>query len=155
MPVHTLATSMFLPLARDRVFAFFSDASNLARITPPEMGFQICTSGPIEMSAGTVIEYRVRVFGLPLRWRSLISRWEPEHEFVDEQIRGPYKSWIHTHRFLEQPGGTLIEDDVCYAMPFGPLGEMMHPLVKRQLKKIFQYRQTATEKILLGEHRPS
>jgi ligand-binding SRPBCC domain-containing protein len=153
---YVLEKTMFLPLSREQVFDFFSDAGNLARITPPGMGFQIKTPGPIEMRAGTRIEYRIRVFGLPLTWRSLISRWDPPNEFVDEQLRGPYRQWIHTHRFRDhvdpvRGAGTLIEDEVRYRIPGGPLGRLLHPLVRRELEHIFRFRQTAIEAILLGD----
>jgi ligand-binding SRPBCC domain-containing protein len=108
------------------------------------------------MRAGTRIEYRIRVFGLPLTWRSLISRWDPPNEFVDEQLRGPYRQWIHTHRFRDhvdpvRGAGTLIEDEVRYRIPGGPLGRLLHPLVRRELEHIFRFRQTAIEAILLGD----
>lgn len=150
-----LATTMFLPLPREQVFGFFSEAANLARITPPKMGFQIKTPGPIEMGQGTRIEYRVRVFGLPLTWLSLISGWDPPHEFVDEQLKGPYRQWIHTHRFRDhvdpQRGpGTLIEDLVRYRLPGGLLGRLVHPLVRRELGQIFRFREASINEILLG-----
>jgi ligand-binding SRPBCC domain-containing protein len=151
---HLLQASMFLPLPREQVFAFFSDAGNLARITPPAMGFKIATPGPIEMHARTEIDYRIRVFGLPMRWRSLISRWEPCDVFVDEQLAGPYKSWVHTHRFRDcddaRGKGTLIDDEVRYELPFGPLGALGLIMVRRQLDSIFRFRQQAIEHILLG-----
>lgn len=155
---YVLEKSMFLPLPRAQVFEFFAEAANLARITPPAMGFQIMTPGPIEMRAGTQIEYRIRVFGLPLTWRSLISRWEPPSVFVDEQLKGPYRQWIHTHRFCDhvdpqRGAGTLIEDQVRYRIPGGSLGRFAHPLVRRELERIFRYRQTAIDFILLNTGR--
>src|SRR5215813_12904371 len=88
--MHTLTTSMRLPRARDQVFAFFAKASNLERITPPELGFEIVTPQPIHLSAGTRIDYRLRLFGIPLTWQSEIQRWDPPEVFVDVQRRGPY-----------------------------------------------------------------
>ena len=139
-----LRATQTVPVPRAELFPFFADARNLARITPAEMGFEIITPGTIEMRVGTLIDYRIRVMGVPLRWKTVISRWDPPHEFVDEQLRGPYAEWIHRHRFTETAsGGTLMEDEVRFRLPFGPLGAIGAPFVRWQLRRIFGYRRTA------------
>jgi len=149
--MHTLITSMSLPLARDQVFAFFAEATNLERIAPPELGFEMVTPQPIHLSEGTYIEYRLHLFGIPLTWHSEIQRWNPPEEFVDVQRRGPYKHWVHTHRFREEQGVTIIEDEVQYALPYAPLGELVYPLVRLQLQRIFRYRQHAIQAYFCGD----
>lgn len=143
--VHLLQRRQRIELPIDRVFAFYGDAHNLERITPPWLGFEVTTPHPIEMGAGTLIEYRLRLHRVPVRWRTRIEVWEPPHRFVDVQIKGPYSLWEHTHTFEEdRPGATVIEDRVRYSMTVGPFGEMANRLlVERDLQRIFDYRQEA------------
>ena len=127
-----------LPSELDQVFAFFSEASNLERLTPPWLRFEILTEGPIPMAPGTLIDYRIRWRGIPLRWRTEIEVWEPPHRFVDRQLRGPYRLWRHEHVFKERDGETTVIDNVEYA-PIG--GALAHRLiVARDVERIFSYR---------------
>jgi ligand-binding SRPBCC domain-containing protein len=123
------------------VFAFFSNPENLGRLTPPSLKFSILTPRPIVMQKGAQIDYKIRLFGVPMRWRTLISDYNPPHSFIDIQERGPYAVWEHTHKFKSVKGGTLIKDHVRYALPFGIIGYVMHSLaVRAQLRQIFDYR---------------
>lgn len=122
------------------VFDFFSVASNLNTLTPPWVRFEILTPGPIEMQVGTLIDYRIRLRGIPMVWKSRISVWEPNVRFVDEQLSGPYKTWIHTHSFQAVEGGTLMTDRVEYVIPGGFLEPLLYPLVCRDVTKIFAHR---------------
>jgi ligand-binding SRPBCC domain-containing protein len=135
---YVLEAALWLPRRRDEVFPFFADALNLQALTPPWLHFEILTPGPIEMKAGTLIEYKLRIRGVPVRWQSEISAWEPPYRFVDEQRRGPYRHWIHEHTFEESEGGTLCRDHVRYAVRGG--GLVHRALVKPDLMRIFAYR---------------
>jgi ligand-binding SRPBCC domain-containing protein len=146
--LHILQTTQQLPLAREEVFPFFAEAANLERLTPPELQFHIITPLPITMQLGTLIEYRLRLFGVPFTWLTRICYWNPPHEFVDEQLRGPYRTWVHIHRFQATDRGSRMEDEVHYRLPFFPLGELAYPLVKRQLKRIFDFRRQAIAALL-------
>jgi ligand-binding SRPBCC domain-containing protein len=142
MQVHQFESELWLPRPREEIFAFFSDAANLDAITPEWLNFRTITPGPIEMQPGTLIDYKLRVRGIPVRWRTRIKVWEPPARFVDEQVRGPYRTWIHEHTFEERDGGTLGRDRVRYAVPFDWLVHRW--LVRPDIERIFRYR---TEKL--------
>ena len=136
-----LTREQIVPGAPDEVFGFFADAANLEAITPPWLRFRIVTPKPIHMAAGTLIEYRLALHRIPIRWLTRIEVWEPGERFVDVQLRGPYRLWHHTHSFEARDGGTLVRDRVRYALPLGPLGELAHrALVRRDLERIFDFR---------------
>jgi ligand-binding SRPBCC domain-containing protein len=135
------------------VFAFFADAANLEAITPPFLRFRIITPTPIEMGVGARIDYRLSLWGVPLRWRTLITRFEPDVRFVDEQEAGPYAYWHHLHEFEAEGGGTRMRDEVTYRLPFGALGSLAHRLlVEQQLRTIFDYRERAIIDLLGASH---
>ncbi|MEO6828179.1 MAG: SRPBCC family protein [Acidobacteriaceae bacterium] len=137
----TLEREQWVPRPLDEVFSFFSDAKNLEALTPPWMRFHILSPQPIEIAAGTIIDYRLSWHGIPLRWKTEITTWEPPNCFVDLQLKGPYRLWHHTHRFRASAGGTQILDSVQYALPFGVLGRLVHTLsVRRNVEEIFEYR---------------
>jgi ligand-binding SRPBCC domain-containing protein len=136
-----LLSSVHLDAPLADVFPFFADARNLEALTPPFLRFEVLTPGAIQMRAGALIDYRLRVHGLPLRWQSEITAWEPPHRFVDEQRRGPYRAWRHEHRFAAEEGGTRVEEEVSYAVLGGALVDAL--FVKRDLQRIFAFRREA------------
>jgi len=139
MKEFTLHTELWLPRSRGEIFPFFAEARNLEAITPPWLRFEVLTPAPVEMRRGTLIDYRLRVHGVPICWRTEIAEWEPLWRFVDVQRRGPYALWHHTHTFEEHAGGTLCSDRVRYR-PRG--GVLVHWLfVRRDVGRIFEYRQ--------------
>lgn len=124
----------------DRTFAFFSDAGNLERLTPPWLNFHIQTPQPIAMHAGAIIDYRLTLYGLPILWQTRIDVWQPGVRFVDRQVRGPYRWWHHEHRFEEVEGGTRVIDHVEMVPRMRWLSG---PLVRRDVTRIFAFREQA------------
>jgi ligand-binding SRPBCC domain-containing protein len=131
-------TELWVPRQREEVFAFFSDASNLEMLTPPWLSFSILTPQPIAMRAGALIDYRLRLHGIGLRWQTEITVWDPPHRFVDEQRRGPYRRWVHEHRFETRNGGTVVRDRVEYVVLGGWVFNRL--FVRRDVERIFEFR---------------
>lgn len=138
-----LEARQWLPRPLEAVFPFFADAGNLEALTPSWLKFRILTPGPIEMRVGARIDYEIRWHGIPMRWGTEITAWEPPHRFVDTQIRGPYRTWIHEHAFSSRDGGTEVLDTVRYAVFGGGLVERL--LVRRDVRRIFEFRRRALE----------
>jgi ligand-binding SRPBCC domain-containing protein len=149
---YLLERTQFFALPRDEVFPFFADAMNLEKITPAFLNFHILTPPPIEMRPGAQIEYTLRLFGLPMHWRTDITAFDPPFYFADEQARGPYALWYHEHEFHEVPGGTLMIDRVNYSLPYWFLGTIAHRLwVRDTLEEIFNYRKQGLEQLFAGK----
>lgn len=141
MNIREFRAEMKLDVSPKGLFPFFADATNLNILTPPWLHFRIISDQPIVMREGTLIDYRLRVHGLPLRWRTRINKWEAPHHFVDEQVQGPYRLWIHEHTFVPTAGGTIVRDHVRYAVPFD--GLLHRWFVRPDIEKIFQFRAKA------------
>ena len=147
MSEHTLYRKQIVRRPREEVVAFFADAANLERITPPELNFHILTPQPIEIGKGCLIDYRLKLRGIPITWKTEITQWNPPFDFVDSALKSPYKQWIHLHRFTEgEDGETIMEDIVRYRLPIEPLGDLAHWYVKKELNYIFDYRYKVIEK---------
>ncbi len=146
---HEISREQLVRAPLDEVFEFFSRARNLEDLTPPFLRFEVITPEPIRMAPGTLIDYRLRLRGVPIRWRTLIEAWEPQRMFVDRQLRGPYRLWHHTHEFEERADGTLVRDRVRYEIPLGVLGTAAHTLfVRHDLERVFEYRREAVVRLL-------
>lgn len=148
---YVLETRQHLPRPLSEVFDFFAEAANLQTITPPWLDFRVATPLPITMGVGTLIDYRLKLHGVPIGWRTRIASWDPPHQFVDEQLRGPYRRWIHTHTFESASEGTLVRDCVEYAVPGGALTHWL--LVGRDVRRIFAYRGERLAELFGGEDR--
>jgi hypothetical protein len=149
MRVHTLERETLISLPLRETFAFFEDPHNLAKLTPPRLDFRVVSPDAIEMRRGAEINYVIRWLGVPLKWKTVITDYNPPHSFVDTQVSGPYRLWRHLHTFAEVHGNTRVRDHVTYALPFWWFGEAAHSLtVKKQLNDIFDFRQRALAEIL-------
>jgi ligand-binding SRPBCC domain-containing protein len=148
MAEHILERKQIIERPRTEVFDFFADAGNLERITPPELNFQITTPQPIDIKKGALIDYQLKLRGIPIRWKTEITQWNPPFDFVDTALKSPYKQWIHLHTFEEGANGeTIMKDIVRYRLPLEPLGDIAHFYVKKELAYIFDYRYKVIEEI--------
>lgn len=146
---HLLRAVTVLDLPREELFPFFAAAENLERITPPALRFRIVTPTPVEMRRGALIDYRLRLNGIPFGWRTEITEWDPPHAFTDTQLRGPYHTWVHRHVFEALDGGrTRMTDEVRYRLPAWPFGEIALPIVRRQVAGIFIHRNRVIRELL-------
>jgi ligand-binding SRPBCC domain-containing protein len=139
MRIFTLQREKHIERPLDDVFSFFADAHNLERLTPPWLHFRILTPGKIDMAQGTLIDYQIRLHGIPVRWQSEITEWHPPHRFIDAQQRGPYRMWVHEHTFREEAGGTNVRDTVRYAVWGGRLVQRL--FIAPDLDRIFSFRE--------------
>jgi ligand-binding SRPBCC domain-containing protein len=138
MKIYHFQTQLWLPHRREKIFEFFSDPRNLERLTPAWLRFELVGISPTTQQWGTLIDYRLRIRGIPVRWQSEISVWDPPRRFVDKQIRGPYRLWVHEHMFSEDAGGTRVADHVRYSVPGGSIVQKW--LVAPDLQRIFRHR---------------
>lgn len=152
MKERLLQVELLLPRARSKIFPFFAEARNLEVLTPPWLKFEVLTPKPIEMRAGTLIDYRIRVHGLPIRWRTEIVEWNPPHRFVDVQLSGPYKLWHHTHTFEDRGDSTLCRDEVRYWPRGGAIVDRL--FVRHDVKRIFDFRRKKLLEIFPPDQAP-
>jgi ligand-binding SRPBCC domain-containing protein len=154
--LHVLEREQLVPAPLDRVFAFFAEAHNLQALTPSFLRFAFETAGPIHMRPGARIAYRLSLFGVRFRWLTEIAVWEPGRRFVDVQLEGPYRRWVHTHEFAPAACGTIVRDRVEYALPLGPAGALAHRLfVRRTLARIFDHRRDRIAALVGGDRAPA
>ena len=148
MKLYTIESNQFINKPIEEVFQFFSKPENLSVITPAKLGFKILSPNPIKMEVGRLIDYNIYLLGIPIHWRTLITDYEPPNMFVDQQIKGPYTMWHHTHTFHKVKGGVEIKDRVVYSIPFGFLGRLLNYLwIKRDLNNIFLHRKKVIDKL--------
>lgn len=150
MKIFRFESKLYLPVPIDTVFPFFAEARNLELLTPPFLQFNLVTPAPIVIARGTRIRYRLKLRGIAITWESEITSWDPPHRFVDEQLHGPYRLWRHQHTFVERNGGTEVSDHVDYAVWGGSLVNFL--LVAPDVKKIFEYRTSKLDELLVQKH---
>jgi uncharacterized protein len=148
MAEQQLQFEQWIPASIKEVFSFFSNASNLEKLTPGWLNFRILSQSTPQIQAGTLIEYQLKLHGIPFTWKTLIEEWIPEKQFVDTQLKGPYSLWHHTHTFEEKDGGVLMIDKIRYQVPLGILGHLVAGnYVKKDITRIFDYRKEVITKV--------
>jgi ligand-binding SRPBCC domain-containing protein len=153
MSIHTLRREQVIPSPLEEVFSFFADSRNLETITPAWLSFRILNPQPIQMRAGTRLDYRLKWHGLPIAWKTEILAWNPPYSFTDVQMRGPYRLWHHVHSFSAEPRGTRMVDVVSYQLPLGAIGELAHAtLVRGDLERVFDHRCRLIESLFSPPH---
>lgn len=156
MPEHIFERTIWLPAERDYLFDFFSRAENLQLVTPGWLNFRVLTPLPVEMKLGALFDYRIRLYGVSLTWRTKITAWEPPHRFEDTQLAGPYRVWVHEHLFEPENGGTRMTDRVRYRSRGGPLEPLVDSLfVRSRLEKIFAFREEAFRQLFTQQQADS
>lgn len=152
MKTYFFKQEIHIPQPLETVFQFFSNAENLNRLTPPHLDFKILTRLPIIMTKGTLIDYQLKIYHFPVKWKTEITVWEPSYRFIDSQIKGPYKKWIHEHKFETVGDNTKMTDTVEYAIPGGIFSPAINNVfVRRDIQKIFDFREEQLLKIF-GQH---
>lgn len=148
MKVYRLEYEQFVPYPVEDIFGFFEKAENLEQLTPENLKFKILTPSPVKMNVGRLIDYTIKIFGINFHWRTMITDYYKNKKFIDEQLKGPYAFWHHTHSFKSVNDGTQINDKILYSLPFGVFGRIVHALVvKSELSKIFDYRQKVMNRL--------
>ena len=133
MAEHILERRQIIERLQTEVFYFFADAGNLEKITPPELNFKIITPLPIDIKKGALIDYQLKLRGIPITWKTEITQWNPPHDFVDTALKSPYQQWIHLHSFeTGKHGETIMQDRVRYRLPFEPFGDLANWYVKKE-----------------------
>lgn len=145
-------TKQFINKPISEVFSFFAEAKNLEKITPEFLNFRILKMNTPEIQKNSLIDYQLKLHGIPLKWKTLISEFIPNERFIDEQLKGPYTKWVHTHTFQEKDGGTLIKDHVVYKIPLGIIGKtLLGNYIRNDITKIFNYRYNIIDKHFHGD----
>ena len=160
MADYVIERRLWLPRPRPEVFAFFADPGNLARVSPPPADLRWLAPPPASLGAGAVLDFSIRLCGLPVRWRVFVREFDPPYRFIDAQLWGPFARWEHRHLFFEGPPGdatgTWVEDRVTYRLPLGSLGRLAHALgAGRSIARVFDYRARRLQELLGAASSPA